>query len=83
MRTNTLRVLRQLSTIGLKRDEHKIMQLTSIRTPLMKVNHQTTIASEEHAREGSSNLFFYLFEDYSAAIGILHQSKSLLDKLVG
>jgi len=83
MRANTLKVLRQLSKCGLQEDEHKILQLTSIRAPLMGTQHgQTHIEPLSHGTEGSSNLFFYLFEDYSAAVAILGNSKKVLEELV-
>ena len=82
-RWNTLKVLRQLSVCGLAEDKFKIMEMTSIRYPLMQGKHgETAIAEEHHAIEGSSNLFYYLFEDYSAAVRILNSSKKALEHLV-
>jgi len=32
--------------------------------------------------EGATNLFYYLFEDYSAAVAILNKSNEILGQLV-
>ena len=83
IRWNTLKVLRQLSQCGLKEDQYKIMELTSVRAPLMKGKHgETSIPDDDQPIEGSSNLFYYLFEDYSAAVRILNSSKKALEHLV-
>ncbi len=83
IRWNTLKVLRQLSKCGLSEDRHKIMQLTAVRAPLMQFGYgQTAVSEEDQPIEGSSNLFYYLFEDYSAAVGILITSKLALQTLV-
>ena len=83
IRWNTLKVLRQLSHCGLKEDEYKIMEMTAVRRPLMKVRHgETAMPESDHPIEGSSNLFYYLFEDYSAAVSILNSSKKALEQLV-
>ena len=73
MRSSTLKVLRQLSKCGLEEDRHKFMQLASIRQPGRHGSSQL---------DGASNLFYYLFEDYSAAFGILNMSKTALDEIV-
>jgi hypothetical protein len=84
MRWNTLKVLRQLSEQGLKEEKDNIMALTAVRAPLMKATKGTTIGMslERHALEGSGNLFYYLFEDYSAAVQILISAKAALKFLV-
>lgn len=83
MRANTLKVLRQLSKCGLQEDRNKIMHLTAVRHPLMVQRPgQTVIPQIRHAIEGSSNLFYYLFEDYSGAVAILNKSKMVLGDLV-
>lgn len=80
-----MKVLRQLSKIGLEKDKSNYMQLTSVRKPLMaNVNQhgRTAVPEERAALEGSSNLFYYLFEDYTAAYSILQDSKTRLEELV-
>ncbi|OAA59828.1 ADP-ribosylation factor [Niveomyces insectorum RCEF 264] len=77
MRSNTLKVLRQLSKCGLKQDEHKFMQLTSVRQPMALGQ------PEDQASEAASSLFYYLFEDYSAALDILNNSRIALDDISG
>lgn len=84
-RVNTIKVLRQLSKVGLKEAASDYMQLTSVRMPLMaSVNKhgRTAVPEDRAAIEGSSSLFYYLFEDYSAAFPILHGSKMRLNDLV-
>ena len=73
MRSNTLKVLRQLSKCGQQEYKTKIIEMISVRQPLI----------DKHPIEGSSNLFYYLFEDYAAAVEVLNASKLRLDHLVG
>ncbi len=80
MRSNTVKALRQLSKFGLKADQHKFMQLTSVRQP-DEVPGQHPM-SEARTLECSSNLFYYLFEDYSASFDILNNSKAALGDIV-
>ena len=83
IRWNTLKVLRQLSSCGLKEDKDNLQEMTSIRAPLMQTYQGKTIIPENHHPvEGSSNLFYYLFEDYSAAVRILNSSKKAVERLV-
>ncbi len=83
IRSNTLKVLRQLSKCGLDEDKNTFMQFTSVRRPLMQHTQSSMIVPlEDHAVEGSSNLFYYLFEDYPGAVSILNTSKRVLDDLV-
>ncbi len=59
------------------------MQFTSVRRPLLQHTQSgTLVTQEDRAVEGSSNLFYYLFEDYSGAVSILNTSKQVLDELV-
>ncbi|KAH9891520.1 hypothetical protein F4778DRAFT_795645 [Xylariomycetidae sp. FL2044] len=62
IRANTLAVLQQLSAISLEED-HGPLTFNSVRKPLQKSNHDACAL----ANEGTSNLFYYLFEDYVAA----------------
>lgn len=81
MRANTLNVLLQLSQKGFDLYKRKPLSLNSVRRPLSKLNGRDrpdlarretgmTFAGGESvnlADEGTSNLFYYLFEDYVAA----------------
>ena len=103
IRSNTAKVLLQLSNCGVAAFEKNITQLASVRVHLREVDQsrsgrrtdggvsrvstvQFDIPShkvDELELEGSSNLFYYLFEDYTPTIPILIQSKKKLDSLVG
>lgn len=85
MRSNTLKVFRQLSKWGLEEDQHKFTQLTSVRQPGRggAAGGAGGVGGAAHGLEGSSNLFYYLFEDYSAAFDILNSSKTALEDIVG
>ncbi|CAK7209678.1 hypothetical protein SCUCBS95973_000521 [Sporothrix curviconia] len=78
MRSNTFKVFCQLSTCGLGDEYHEFSQLTSVRQPGRGHTHG---GADAEGVEGSSNLFYYLFEDYSAAIDILIGSKKALDDI--
>jgi hypothetical protein len=90
MRTNTRKVLLQLSVCGIKEYQEDILELTAVRAPLMEkrgtlaLNRASTLNSDNAHMylEGSSNLFYYLFEDYGAAISILNESREMLEILV-
>lgn len=43
---------------------------------------RTTVKESEADVDGSANLFYYLFEDYSAGISILKDSSMTLSRLV-
>ncbi|KJR85274.1 uncharacterized protein SPSK_08677 [Sporothrix schenckii 1099-18] len=79
MRSNTLKVFRQLSKWGLKEDQHKFSQLTSVRQPGRRGPRPDSAAAQ--GVEGASNLFYYLFEDYTAAFDVLNSSKAALDDI--
>ena len=82
IRANTLKVLRQLSLCGLQEDKRKIMQLTAVRHPLLVQRSGTTALSPMfHGLEVSSHLFYYLFEDFSAANAVLNTFKLRLDDI--
>ena len=103
IRSNTAKVLLQLSKCGMEAFEKNITQLASVRFHLEQVAKSRSGGREggEVSRvstaeldipshkvddielEGSSNLFYYLFEDYTPTIPILIQSKKKLDNLVG
>lgn len=90
IRSNVISVLLQLSKEGFEQED--ISLLKSIRQALgtsVKEGYGLNRASSAlstnfsgEAVEGSSNLFYYLFEDYSAVVPILRKSKDRLDLMV-
>ncbi|RYP46700.1 hypothetical protein DL768_007133 [Monosporascus sp. mg162] len=92
MRSNMLNVLKQLSQQGY--DEYKTNPLTqsSVRKALQAKMQRTRVRPElprdrpeppkELVEEGASNLFYYLFEDYTAA-GPFQAARDTLNELVG
>ena len=101
MRSNTVKVLSQLSSFGKTAYEKNITQLASVRQHLEETADVGRFREAGDRRvpatsleipihdvtsvevEGSSNLFYYLFEDYTATMPILIESKKKLDELVG
>lgn len=96
MRANTLDVLRQLSRRGFDLYKRKPLSLNSVRRPLSKWHTRGSISLTRHetgmtfasgaepvslADEGTSNLFYYLFEDYVAA-GPLKTAERKLEQIV-
>lgn len=96
MRANTLDVLRQLSRQGFDLYKRKPLSLNSVRRPLSKWHARGSISLDRHetgmtfasgpepvslADEGTSNLFYYLFEDYVAA-GPLKTAERKLEHIV-
>ncbi|KXH62660.1 ADP-ribosylation factor [Colletotrichum salicis] len=77
MRSNTTSVLCQLSNHGVEDFKRRLLSLKPVRQamPRSELDGNT-------AREGSSNLFYYLFEDYSSALPVLKTSKNELGRLV-
>ncbi|TRX98131.1 hypothetical protein FHL15_000776 [Xylaria flabelliformis] len=96
MRANTLDVLLQLSRNGFDLYKRKPLSLNSVRRPLSKWHardrpgmnrHETGMSSfatggepVSLADEGTSNLFYYLFEDYVAA-GPLKTAEKKLEQM--
>ncbi|KAI0548560.1 hypothetical protein F4679DRAFT_550050 [Xylaria curta] len=96
MRANTLDVLLQLSRKGFDLYKRKPLSLNSVRRPLSKWHardrpgmnrHETGMSSfatggepVSLADEGTSNLFYYLFEDYVAA-GPLKTAEKKLEQM--
>ncbi|KAK2729935.1 ADP-ribosylation factor [Colletotrichum kahawae] len=76
MRSNTMAVLRQLSKHGVEDYSNNVITLKSVRQAL-----PTAGPGCNAAREGSSNLFFYLFEDYSGAVPVLAASRDRIHSL--
>lgn len=92
MRAHTLDILRQLSIIGYGLYENNPLAQIAVRTSLgtskREVNRQQSGMSlfsnseiGSLADEGTSNLFYYLFEDYVAA-GPLKAAEQELEELV-
>lgn len=90
MRKNTSSLLSQLSTIGIRESLTRISSFKGVRSDLKPRNEQrgtvptarTTVKESEADVDGSANLFYYLFEDYSAGISILKDSSMTLSRLV-
>jgi len=89
MRSNTLKILfTELSDKPSKMASYQ--EMTSIRQPLQAMLEKGRMAdgtvpekvTRQIGQEGASSLFYYLFEDYAAAITILNESKPHLDGLV-
>ncbi|OHE91758.1 ADP-ribosylation factor [Colletotrichum orchidophilum] len=76
MRSNTISVLCQLSKHGVEDFEQRLLSLKPVRQALPRSE-----LDGGTAREGSSNLFYYLFEDYSSALPVLRISKQELGRL--
>lgn len=96
IRANTLDVLLQLSKKGFDLYKRKPLSLNSVRRPLSKWHNHDRPALSRHesgmsfvhmaepvslADEGTSNLFYYLFEDYVAA-GPLKTAEYKLEQMV-
>ena len=81
MRSNTFKVFCQLSKCGSRKEFYAFTQLASVRR---FGRRRSRVAADLDAEgvDGSSNLFYYLFEDYTAAIDILKGSKLVLDEIV-
>lgn len=89
MRKNTRALLSQLSTIGIKEYLVRISSQKGVRSDLKPRAERgsvpaarTTVKESEADVDGSANLFYYLFEDYSAGISILKDSSMTLSRLV-
>ncbi|GJC99792.1 mutS domain V [Colletotrichum higginsianum] len=78
MRSNTLSVLCQLSKHGIADFTDRLVSFKRVRQALSVTEPRAKVACE-----GSSNLFYYLFEDYSAAMPVLKTSKLQLEHLHG
>lgn len=92
MRSNVADVLCQLSQQGMKEDyKDVVIGLKSVRDTMKpeQVGRMRRTASDievgssrDPQLEGSSNLFYYLFEDYGGAATILAKSKEIIYGLV-
>lgn len=88
MRSNTIDLLSQLSEVGLVEYKTKIMASKAVRMDLKQREphvgrHRAPTAMPDAPIEveGSSNLFYYLFEDYASGVSILNQSREILADL--
>lgn len=89
MRKNTHDLLSQLSKIGIDQYKFRVASQKGVRSDLTKttVRHpasrtRTTVMESSQAVEASANLFYYLFEDYTAPTSFLSNSSVTLGKLV-
>ncbi|KAK1964556.1 ADP-ribosylation factor [Colletotrichum sublineola] len=78
MRSNTLSVLCQLSKHGIADFNDRLVSFKRVRQAMTEMEPQSDMACE-----GSSNLFYYLFEDYSSAMPVLKASRLRLEQLSG
>lgn len=81
MRTNTIAVLEQLSNIGIEKYNRNLFSLKSIREREKadtSVRSSTAINEDAITETAASNLFYYLFEDYSPVIPVLSNSRRIL-----
>ncbi|KAK1709028.1 ADP-ribosylation factor [Colletotrichum lupini] len=76
-RSNTTSVLCQLSKHGVEDFERRLLSLKPVRQAMPRQGLGSNTACE-----GSSNLFYYLFEDYSSALPVLRTSKQELGRLL-
>lgn len=90
IRKNTYDLLSQLSGPGMDKYQYRTMSQKGVRSDLgLRRQHshsgtfpRTTVTESSIVVDASSNLFFYLFEDYSVATKILSQSNMMLAQLV-
>ncbi|RYP16467.1 hypothetical protein DL765_005144 [Monosporascus sp. GIB2] len=88
MKSNMLNVLKQLSEQGYDEYETNPLTQSSVRKALQALENKRKPKcrpeqlSQELAEEGASNLFYYLFEDYTAA-GPFQAARDTLNELVG
>ncbi|KAG7058624.1 ADP-ribosylation factor [Colletotrichum scovillei] len=75
-RANITSVLCQLSKHGAEDFERRLLSLKPVRQAMPPSDLDSNTACE-----GSSNLFYYLFEDYSSALPVLRTSKRELGRL--
>lgn len=89
MRKNTRDLLHQLSKPGMKKYVNRVSAQKGVRSDLLKIGHRgplpaarTTALDSSTNVDTSANLFYYLFEDYTAATSILSLSDDVLARLV-
>jgi hypothetical protein len=82
MRTNTIAVLEQLSNIGIAKHDGNLFLLKAIRESEKADSSErspTAVPDDKIADVAASNLFYYLFEDYSAVMPVLYNSRRMLE----
>lgn len=91
MRKNTRDLLHQLSKHGMKSYKTRVSASKGVRSDLISTSQPdalptsrtTTLGLESSLTvDASANLFYYLFEDYTAATSILSRSNRILAGLV-
>lgn len=89
MRKNTRDLLHQLSKPGMKKYINRVSAQKGVRSDLLKTIHRgplpiarTAALESSLTVDASANLFYYLFEDYTAATSILSLSDDVLARLV-
>lgn len=91
MRSNTYKVLSQVSKCGQDEFRRGFLNVAAIRESLWQEtvgddanseSNRALSAGELEGVFGSSSLFYYLFEDYSATFIILQHYKDVFEKLV-
>lgn len=89
MRKNTKDLLHQLSIHGIEAYKTRVSASKGVRSDLLSTTRRgplpmarTVVAESPLTLDASANLFYYLFEDYSAATSILSRSNSILAELV-
>lgn len=83
MRNNTIAVLEQLSDIGISKHNGNLFLLKAIRESEKADSSErspTSVPSNKVTEVAASNLFYYLFEDYSA-MPVLDNSKRILEDI--
>ena len=75
LRSNTISVLKQLSVIGLEKTD--LLSLQAVRSSL-----SAEAAKDAPGVEGSSLLFYYLFDDWRAVYSTVGRFHDRLDTLV-
>ncbi|ROW11241.1 hypothetical protein VMCG_01402 [Cytospora schulzeri] len=88
MRKNTHDLLSQLSRIGIEKYKYRVASQKGVRSDLANTTSRhaasrarTTVTESSQAVEASANLFYYLFEDYTAPTSFLSNSSVTLGKL--
>ncbi|KAF7370024.1 putative adp-ribosylation factor protein [Mycena sanguinolenta] len=87
MRKNTRDLLHQLSEPGMDEYKRKVSAQKGVRSDLLQANQDqlgplpssiTTYPESSLLIDASANLFYYLFEDYTATTSILSESSRIL-----
>ncbi|ROW18067.1 hypothetical protein VPNG_00310 [Cytospora leucostoma] len=89
MRKNTYDLLSQLSTNGIEKYKFRVASQKGVRSDLgpnmtghdVASRTRTTVLESSEPVDASANLFYYLFEDYTAPTSFLASSSITLSKL--